>query len=172
MSIRARRTVRLPAPRAASRSFHPQDIAGLDGDFGGAGEGFLPAGADEQLTAGRTFAAAFLAEGFFLPVLGGEGNGEGFEKLIGTDDAVAAGEFARPAGMAANAEFNDAHGITALDDFGIGDGSVGHVRVDRAEAVVFRAGAGAAADGFVVAKGGAAEDDVVHGALAAGLEFQ
>jgi len=62
--------------------------------------------------------------------------------------------------------------VAAFDDFDVGDGGIGHVRVDPVETVVGGASAGAAADGFVVAEGSVAEDDIVHGALAGGLEAE
>ena len=59
-----------------------------------------------------------------------------------------------------------------LQDFDIGDGGVRHVGVQRVRAVVSIPGAGAAAECFVVAELVVAEDYVVHGSLAAGLEME
>lgn len=67
-------------------------------------------------------------------------------------DALAAGVQARAAAAVAEREFAQQDGVAALEDLGVGDARVGHVRVHAVGAVPGRAGAGAAGDGFVVAE--------------------
>jgi hypothetical protein len=86
--------------------------------------------------------------------------------------AVAAAPAAAATGARAQREALETHGVAVLQKLGVGDAGVGHVGVHAACAVEIRAGAGAAADGFVVAEGGVAEEQVVHRALAAGGESQ
>ena len=88
------------------------------------------------------------------------------------DDAIATVPLANAAGSAAHGELAEAHGVALLDDLGIGDGGVGHVRVQGMSAVVAISSAGATGDGFVVAEACAAEEEIVHRALAAGLEAE
>lgn len=121
---------------------------------------------------GLTGAAAMEAVRLGAAVLGEKGDGERGEEFEFTDDTVATGERAAAAGVLADGKLVEADGVTAFEDFGVGDGGVGHVAVLGAGTGVGWAGAGAAADGFVVAKAVVAEEEVVHGALAGGLQLE
>lgn len=146
---------------------------GLNVEFGAGGEWLGGAvGADEGLAAGLAGAAAVETEGTGFSMLGEEGEGEGAEELELADEAVAAGVATFPAGVGAEAELMEADGVALFEDLGVGDGGVGHVGVETAGTGVIGSGTGTAADGLVVAKGGVAKEEVVHGALAAGLEVE
>ncbi len=73
---------------------------------------------------------------------------------------------------AAHREALDTHRVSVLEDLGVGHAGVGHVRVHGARPLEARAGPGAAGDRLVVAEAPVAEQDVVHGSLAAGREPQ
>lgn len=68
------------------------------------------------------------------------------------DDAVAAAVLALAAAAGAQAELPQRDRVAALEDFGVRDARVGHVRVHAAGAVPGGTGAGAAGDGLVVAE--------------------
>ena len=76
----------------------------------------------------------------------------GDAELDVADDAVAAAVLAVAAAAGAQAEFAEEDRVAALEDFGVGDARVGHVRVDAVGAVPGGAGAGAAGYGLVVAE--------------------
>lgn len=95
-----------------------------------------------------------------------------FQKLDLANDAVAAFPGSVSAAAFADGELVESYGIALLKDLGIGDGGVGHVGMDGGGAVVSFSGSAAAADGLVVAEGVVAEEEVVHGALGAGLDLE
>lgn len=95
-----------------------------------------------------------------------------FQKLDLPNNAVAAFPGSVSSAAFADSELVESYWIPLLQYFGIGDGGVGHVGVNGRGAVVSFASAGAAADGLVVAEGIVAEEEVVHGALGAGLDLE
>src|SRR5258708_6057782 len=75
------------------------------------------------------------------------------EELDPRDDPVAAPVPARAAGTAADCELVEADRVAALEDLGIGEPRVGHVRVNGIGPDGGRGRARAAADRLVVAEG-------------------
>jgi hypothetical protein len=82
-------------------------------------------------------------------------------------DAVAAPPTAGAARPAAQVEAPQHHWVAALQDLGVGDARVGHVRVDAAAAVPAGPRTGTARDCLVVPHARVAKREVVHAPLLA-----
>lgn len=106
----------------------------------------------EPLFSLLTIAAAGTTAWCLAAVLGKQGDGDGFEKFNGAEQSVAAVECALAAGAGADGKLQAADGVAVFEDFGIGNGGIGHVHVDAGGAMETGAGGRATANGFVVAK--------------------
>src|SRR5450759_5511487 len=93
-------------------------------------------------------------------VVGEHGRGHSFEKPNTPLAAVAATMPAGATASAAHPEFLKAHRKTPLENLGIGEPRVGHVRLHHAGAVEFGSRARAAGDRLVVLVGFVAEGEV------------
>ena len=78
----------------------------------------------------------------------------------------------RAAGMCADREFVNPHGVAAFDDLGVGQPGVRHMRVHGIGTIGVRRCATAAANGFVISESVVAEGEVVHRSLAGRRDFQ
>ena len=147
---------------------HDQAVAGGDlGAVDGA-EGFArPVGANDVLGAALSGLAAGHAVGARSAVLAENGQGHGLEERDLADRAVTAAVLPGTAGAPSDGEAVETHGVTLLQDLGVGDPGIGHVRVHGIGSVEAGPRPAAAADGLVVAEPVRAEERVVHRALAA-----
>src|SRR6202790_1035044 len=157
------------AESAAARRLDDEHVAFLHLDLEGrtevlarAADALHPVAAD---VARRT---ACHAERRHAAVVGEHGSGHGFEKAHAPLAAVAATISARAAAAATHSEFFQAHGKTPLENLGIGEPRVGHVRLHHAGAIEIRPRARATGDRLVILVGFVAEGEVVHGALRGG----
>src|SRR5438105_8657744 len=108
------------------------------------------------------------AERRHAAVVGEHGSGHGFEKAYAPLAAVTAAISACAAAAAAHSEFFEAHRKTPLENLGIGEPRVGHVRLHHAGAVEIRTRTRATGNRLVILIGFVAEGEVVHAALRRG----
>ncbi len=110
--------------------------------------------------------------GALPPVLAEDRDRQRAQETELADGAAAAGEAPPPARAPADGEPLQPHRIAVLEHLRIGDRGVRHVAVNGVRAGEAGPGAGAAADGLVVAEAAVAEEHVVHRPLAAGGDAQ
>ena len=80
-------------------------------------------------------------------------------------DAVTPAVGTRTPRTTPDVEVLEVHGVTPLEDLGVGQARVRHMGVHRARALVARPSAGAATNGFVVLVALVAKSEVIHRAL-------
>src|SRR6185437_7353420 len=111
---------------------------------------YSPIGSLDSILTHGSRSAALHAERAVASPVAQYGRGHGLQEANTPDAAVAAPLAARAAGAGSNLIGFETHGKAKLQDFGIGEPRIGHMRLDHAGAVEFRARPGTSGDGTSV----------------------